>query len=745
MSEGCFIFHLASSPLEVARVFEVRAQQEPVKQTVIQTVREPLYRLLKKMDNLAVTVNDEDEKKRFSEISSKSWKSDVNNKYEVFRYSAEKKALEGLDSCITAVSLGSVIPADKPYAGMGKEDLMRFSQTPFWNRFRLACTIMFWLAWATLLGAVIGLIVTFPQCTPPPEKPWYETAVIYQIYVRSFYDSDGDGAFASGIRSKLDYLTSIDTDAILLSSIYDSHPDESDGGDGPADYGYEVTNHTQIYSPYGTMKDFDILLTEAHERGIKVIMDFIPNYTGSNHTWFIESKRSRNISNPYWNFYVWLDCDKQPPNNWLSVYSESMWSDPVDRDPGSKQCYLHQFLNSQPELNLRSSAVQEKLEEILRFWLNKGVDGFRIVKVKHLFEDADFRDEPHGQCTDRYECYDHKYTTSQDDIYPLVSRWREIVDEYSQDDGVPRILLTDAMDNIANSLLYYGDYGSDGAHLPLNYQLTQINTSCNGRCMYEVMDSWLYGTPTYGTMNWMTGTQDMRRLADVIPQTDWNDWGYQNAIIMWKMTLPGAAFIYYGEEIGMTSVNNTGDQGSRDPAGNISLAYSRDPYRSPMQWTNGTSGGFMNVTLSNSTLDLDPWLEPGDNLLNISVEAQNGTDFTPFMFYSELTELRRTSETFLVGNFHYTLLTDDVVSYYREYEGKDRYVVAIKFGSGDEPVDIAGSHYDVPDEAEVVMTTRAGMSVSSGDMANLKELSLKTGDGVIVKWPYVRPDGKKNS
>jgi len=427
---------------------------------------------------------------------------------------------------------------DKPYAGMGKEDLLRFSDTDFWNRFRLISIIVFWVAWLVLLATVIGLTIVAPRCGDRPTPEWWQKSVIYQVYVRSFYDSDDDGmGDIKGVIAKLDHIVDLKANAILLSSMYQSSTE------GLPDYGYEVTNHRILSTEYGFLDDLQTLIEAANNKSIAVILDFIPNYTGKDHQWFVD--RSDNYTNPYWNYYVWANCNPPTfPNNWRSMYGTEAWT----WDDEKRQCYLHQFLDTQPELNLRSAAVQNELEEILRFWLNKGVNGFRINSAAYLFENPDFQGEEiiSGCSGDGYECLNHTQTKSLPEVYDIIKRWRSIVDEYrDKNESNPlrtRILLSDGDVSVSDTIKYYGTRG-DGANLPINYMFSHVNQSCNGKCINGLLHQWIHSLPADATTAWLVSDQDRSRIQSVLGQT------YANALTLLTMTLPGTALIYYGDEI----------------------------------------------------------------------------------------------------------------------------------------------------------------------------------------------------
>ena len=286
---------------------------------------------------------------------------------------------------------------------------------------------------------------------------WWQRGIIYQVYPRSFQDSNGDGiGDLRGITQRLDYLRWLGIDGVWISPIYPSPM---------KDFGYDVADYCGIHPQFGTLEDFDDLIREAHGRGLKVILDFVPNHTSDQHPWFLESRSSR--SNPKRDWYIWRDParDGGPPNNWLSNFGGSGWQ----FDEGTRQYYYHAFLPEQPDLNWRNPEVIEAMLGVLRFWLERGVNGFRVDVIWHLMKDAEFRDNPPNPTWtpdgNPFHEFLPVYTSDRPEVHDVIARMRRLFDEYDE-----RVLIGEIYLPIERLVHYYGEDLS-GAHLPFNFQL----------------------------------------------------------------------------------------------------------------------------------------------------------------------------------------------------------------------------------------------------------------------------------
>jgi alpha-glucosidase len=315
-----------------------------------------------------------------------------------------------------------------------------------------------------------------------PETPWWKRGIVYQIYPRSFQDSNGDGiGDLKGIRQRLDYLAWLGVDAIWISPIYTSPM---------ADFGYDVADYCGIDPIFGTIEDFDRLVEDAHARGLKLILDFVPNHTSDRHPWFAESRSSR--TDPKRDWYIWRDAapDGSPPNNWISNFGGPAW----EWDEATGQYYHHAFLKEQPDLNWRNPEVRSAMYDALRFWLDRGVDGFRVDVIWHLIKDAAFRDNPPNPAYQPNQAEINRFlqvhSADQPEVHEVVSEMRRVLEEYPE-----RVLIGEIYLPLERLVAYYGQ-DLAGAHLPFNFQL--IHTAWNAREIAALIDEYEAAVPAGG-------------------------------------------------------------------------------------------------------------------------------------------------------------------------------------------------------------------------------------------------------
>ncbi|EDS30628.1 conserved hypothetical protein [Culex quinquefasciatus] len=458
---------------------------------------------------------------------------------------------------------------------------------------------------------------------------WWEKAGFYQIYPRSFKDSDGDGVGdLKGITEKLEYIKSLGMRAFWLSPIYKSPM---------ADFGYDISSFVEIQPEYGTMSDFENMVKKAKELGLKVILDFVPNHSSDEHEWFVKSE-NREVG--YEDFYVWHDGivgsngQRSPPNNWNEAFRGSAWQWSATR----QQFYLHQFHRKQPDLNYRNSAVVEAMKNVLRFWLGKGVDGFRVDAVSNLFEDQQLRDEPpSGESLDdpfRPQYLDHIYTQDQPETVNMVYQWREVMDAYQkQHGGETRVLMTEAWSALSVIKTYFHDSdGRLGSQKPFNFQfILHLNQNSNAADFKTVIESWLDTVPVGHAPNWVLGNHDVRRVASRMGGEHMAD-----IMEMVELSLPGVSITYQGEELGMTDTELSWAE-TKDPSAcqtdeYVYQQYTRDPARTPFQWDSTANAGFTTAS--------KPWLPINPNYTTINVDSEQKADKSYLKVFEELVKLR---------------------------------------------------------------------------------------------------------
>ena len=423
------------------------------------------------------------------------------------------------------------------------------------------------------------------------QKQWWKEGVIYHIYPRSFQDSNGDGnGDLKGITNRLDYFEFLGIKILYLSPIFRSPM---------VDNGYDVSDFKDIDPLFGNLTDFDELLEEVHSRGMKLMLDFVPNHTSDQHPWFIESRSSKLSAKRDW--YVWFDPAPGggPPNNWVSVFGGSAWTYDVDTD----QYYLHQFCPEQPDLNLRNAEVRQALNNVLMFWLDRGVDGFRVDAVPHLVEDSQFLDEPTKAEYDperpRYDHLEHIYTKNLKANHKIVQEWRAVLDKYRDS---YRILIGEIFgDHLQEAINYYGGIIKNEFDFPFNFGLLGLSRSTTAEEVYQVICDYLAALPWGKWPNWVLGNHDVPRIGSKVSLE------YSRAYNVLLLTLPGTAVTYYGEEIGMTDVV-VPLKSNKD---------FRDPQRSPMQWSENKNAGFTSAAKA--------WLPVAKNFKTVNVEVQKQT------------------------------------------------------------------------------------------------------------------------
>jgi alpha-glucosidase len=420
------------------------------------------------------------------------------------------------------------------------------------------------------------------KCADPARAEWWRQAVIYQVAPRSFQDSDGDGVGdLGGILKRLDHIAALGVDAVWLCPIYPT-PNR--------DFGYDIRDHCAVEPRLGTLGELDRLIAELHARGLRLLLDFVPNHTADDHPWFQASRSSRD--GPKRDWYVWRDpaADGGPPNNWLSRFGGSAWA----WDAASGQYYYHAFLEAQPDLNWRNPQVRAAMCDVLRFWLARGVDGFRVDASAVLAEDDLLRDDPPNPEADDHtpppERLKRTYSDDRPETLGYMEEIRSTLDEFPD-----RVLLAEVDVSSGDPGRFYGG-ARPRFHLPLNYGL--LDSAWDADSLGAAIDSYLASVDGHGWPNWICGSHDKGRIASKL--------GLARARIaaMLLLTLPGTAILYAGDEIGMPDVEIPEDR-LQDPFAWVTpdRRMGRDPHRAPMRWEPGDAAGFTTGS---------PWLPVGE-------------------------------------------------------------------------------------------------------------------------------------
>ncbi len=527
------------------------------------------------------------------------------------------------------------------------------------------------------------------------DKDWWRHGVFYQVYPRSFQDTDGDGVGdIRGIIERLPYLKSLGIDAVWLSPIFPSPM---------ADFGYDVADYTGIDPLFGGMDDFDALVRAAHERDLKIILDLVPNHTSDQHPWFIESRSSRD--NPKRDWYIWRDGMPEggPPNNWLSEFGGSAWA----YDDATGQYYYHAFLAQQPDLNWRNPAVREAIYEVMRFWLRKGVDGFRVDVIWHLIKDADFRDNPpnphYVEGRPPHEKILTQYSTDQPEVHEAVAEMRRVIDEFDA-----RVLIGEIYLPLHRLVAYYGN-DLAGAQMPFNFAL--LSTLWSARSIEKIIGDYESALPAGAWPNWVLGNHDRPRVASRVGKDQ------ARVAAMLLLTLRGTPTLYYGDEIGMHQVAIAPDQ-VRDPfEKNVpGIGVGRDGCRTPMQWDATAFAGFSTAR---------PWLPLADDHAHENVVNLDADAGSILSLYKALIALRKKWPQLVTGAYQPVAAQGDILLYRRESEGG---VIVVALNLGAEPVSVASS--SIGFDREILLSTfldREGEKIQG-------TLDLRGNEGVILGW-----------
>jgi alpha-glucosidase len=477
---------------------------------------------------------------------------------------------------------------------------------------------------------------------------WWRDGVVYQIYPRSFADSNDDGlGDLPGITARLDYLAELGVDALWLSPIYPSPMH---------DFGYDVSDYENIDPIFGTLQDFDQLVAEAHRRGLRLVLDLVMNHTSHLHPWFVESRASRD--NPRHDWYLWRDPapDGGPPNNWQSIFGGSGW----ELDPAIGQYYYHQFLVEQPDLNWRNPAVRERLYQMMRFWLERGVDGFRLDVVMSYFKDEQFRSNPTTPFGLRaFDRQKHIYDWDQPEMALALRDIRQVLDAY------PERMAVGEVDGLDMAVRFVGD---EKLHLAFNFAFTR--QPWRPRALQKAILDYADRLPDGAWPCYVLGNHDVSRFPTRFGGGPHSDARTKAAATL-LLTLRGTPFIYYGEELGMQNTRLSREE-IQDPPGKRYWPFflGRDPERTPMQWDGEINAGFTNGA---------PWLRLNPDYRQRNVVAQQADANSVLNFYKQLLRLRKESPALRRGSFTALLKQPTEVLAYLRQTPEQTLLVALNF------------------------------------------------------------------
>ena len=487
---------------------------------------------------------------------------------------------------------------------------------------------------------------------------WWREAVVYQIYPRSFGDTNGDGVGdLAGIEGRLDHLVALGVDAVWVSPFYPSPM---------KDFGYDVADYTGVDPLFGTMADFDRLLAAAHGRGLKVILDFVPNHSSTQHPWFRNAATSRDAEHR--DRYIWHDPAPGGgvPNNWQSSAGGPAWT--FHEETG--QYYLHTFLPEQADLNWRNPAVRDAMLEAMRFWFERGVDGFRLDVVYHCIKDASFRDDPENPDYDPdtdppFARVRPRHSTDQPEVMDLViDPMRRLAEEMGN-----RLLIGEIYLPTEKLVRYYGETDT-GVHLPFNFAL--IGADWRAEALADLVNRYESHLPPHGWPNWVLGNHDQSRIATRVGAAQ------ASVAAMLLLALRGTPTLYYGDEIGTEDVAIPPDR-VRDPweLNMPGLGEGRDPCRTPMRWTAEPGRGFCNA-------DVEPWLPFGPERPNVRDDAGPGSVLA---LHRALLALRRRHSALHRGDYERVRAEGDVLVIERRCgDGtNERVAVLLNIGAGTPP------------------------------------------------------------
>lgn len=500
------------------------------------------------------------------------------------------------------------------------------------------------------------------QPRPRLTREWWRGATIYQVYPRSFADSNGDGiGDLPGITARLEHIASLGVDAVWLSPFFPSPMN---------DFGYDVSDYCDVDPIFGTLADFDALVARGHELGLKIIIDQVYAHTSDQHGWFTQSRSDQRNAKADW--YVWADAkpDGSPPSNWQSVFGGPAWT----WDARRRQYYMHNFLSSQPQLNVHNPDVQQALLDTAAFWLDRGVDGFRVDAINFAMHDPALTDNPpappgNGLRTRSFDFQLHIHNQSHPDIPGFIERLRSLLDSYGERFTVAEVGGNDSDREMkaftAYDRRFNSAYGFDFLYAA---QLTPALVREAAECWPDV--------PGMGWPSWAFSNHDAPRAVSRWAPPHARD-RYARMAMLLLLCLRGDVFIYQGEELGLPQVAIGFDE-LRDPEAiaNWPLTLGRDGARTPMPWCGGSAGlGFS---------EAKPWLPIGEEHAALAVAVQDGDPESMLALTRRLVALRQSSDALLLGEMRVVAAAGDILAFERAVAGERLLCV---FNLGEAPVD----------------------------------------------------------
>ncbi|MCM3022670.1 glycoside hydrolase family 13 protein [Heyndrickxia ginsengihumi] len=557
-------------------------------------------------------------------------------------------------------------------------------------------------------------------------KDWWKSSVVYQIYPRSFMDSNGDGiGDIRGIISKLDYLQQLGVDVVWLSPVYQSPNDDN---------GYDISNYEEIMDEFGTMDDLEELLDEMHKRSIKLVMDLVVNHTSDEHQWFVEAKKSK--ENPYRDFYIWrTGKDNHPPTDWQSSFGGSTW----EYSPETDEYYLHMFSKKQPDLNWENPKVRDSIYKMMKFWLDKGIDGFRMDVINMISK---------KECLPSYKDWingNHgfkPYTPNGDSVHQYLQEMhQEVLSKYDimtvgECPGVSpeqAELYTAADRNELNMVFQFEHMGLDNEPGKSKWDLKPLAL----KDLKQNLSKWQKQLENKGWNSLYWNNHDQPRIVSRFG----NDGEYRVQSAKMFATLlhfmKGTPYIYQGEEIGMTNVRFSKIEDYRDielknmykdrvdhlrwdPAEVMKSIYAkgRDNARTPMQWSGELNGGFSTGT---------PWIQVNPNYTTINVKNALEDQHSIFYYYKKLIELRKQHEIIVYGDYNLILEDHESVFSYMRSLGNERLLVINNFYEHE-------TVFEIPENMNVQTSELLISNYNDASKHNSASITLRPYESIVYKF-----------